>query len=233
MATRRMFIPVTAVLACSTLVGAYGSQGDQKPKVQSPSRRRGDHDARGSFRSHRVQQRRLRLAGLPPRKRLVGQEWILIEIGATVRDGQPNYKLKRTDVSLTLPDNSSVPLPSNTEYRQSTFARSNNSRRSSSTRSTTSRPARAARAGSVSSPRCRAACSRTRKSSSRRPAAASAGSTSRCRRPEVRPALPERKFANSLVRVPFRIMTKDEEKFMEKNWKDIKKQVDDAFKKGK
>ena len=41
------------------------------------------------------------------------------------------------------------------------------------------------------------------------------------------------KFPKSVVRVPFRIMTAEEEKFMEKNWKDIKKQVDDAFKKGK
>jgi hypothetical protein len=39
-------------------------------------------------------------------------------------------------------------------------------------------------------------------------------------------------FATSKVRVPFRIFTKDEAKVMQKNWKDIKKQVEDAFKKG-
>jgi hypothetical protein len=39
------------------------------------------------------------------------------------------------------------------------------------------------------------------------------------------------KFANSVIRVPFRILTKDEEKYVEKNFKDIKKQVDEAFKK--
>ena len=39
------------------------------------------------------------------------------------------------------------------------------------------------------------------------------------------------KFAKSLVRVPFRILTKDEEKFVDKNYKNIKKQVEDAFKK--
>ena len=32
------------------------------------------------------------------------------------------------------------------------------------------------------------------------------------------------------IRVPFRILTKDEEKFLDKNYKDIKKQVDEAFK---
>ncbi len=39
------------------------------------------------------------------------------------------------------------------------------------------------------------------------------------------------KFANSTLRVPFRILTADEEKLLSKNFKDIKKQVDEAFKK--
>jgi len=33
--------------------------------------------------------------------------------------------------------------------------------------------------------------------------------------------------------VPFRILTKEEEQFLNKNWKDIRKQIQDAFKKGK
>jgi hypothetical protein len=33
-----------------------------------------------------------------------------------------------------------------------------------------------------------------------------------------------------LLRVPFRILTKEEEKLLSRNWKDIKKQVEDAFK---
>jgi hypothetical protein len=32
--------------------------------------------------------------------------------------------------------------------------------------------------------------------------------------------------------VPFRIFTKEEEKVLSKNWRDIKKQVDEAFRKG-
>ena len=39
------------------------------------------------------------------------------------------------------------------------------------------------------------------------------------------------KFAKSVVRVPFRILTEDEEKFLSKNYKAIDKQVEDAFKK--
>jgi hypothetical protein len=36
-------------------------------------------------------------------------------------------------------------------------------------------------------------------------------------------------FANTLVRVPFRILTKDEEKLLSKNYKAIRKQVQEAF----
>jgi hypothetical protein len=38
------------------------------------------------------------------------------------------------------------------------------------------------------------------------------------------------KFANSVVRVPFRILTEEEGKLLDKNYKDIKKQVDEDFK---
>ena len=38
------------------------------------------------------------------------------------------------------------------------------------------------------------------------------------------------KFRNSLVRVPFRVLTAEEEKLISKNYKSIEKQVKDAFK---
>jgi hypothetical protein len=41
------------------------------------------------------------------------------------------------------------------------------------------------------------------------------------------------KFAQSVVRVPFRLLTEEEEKKLGKNYGDIKKAVDNAFRKGK
>jgi hypothetical protein len=38
------------------------------------------------------------------------------------------------------------------------------------------------------------------------------------------------KFAKSVVRVPFRILTKEEEKLLSRNYGDIRKQVQEAFK---
>jgi len=40
------------------------------------------------------------------------------------------------------------------------------------------------------------------------------------------------RFPDSIVRAPFRILTDEEAEILSKNWKDIKKQVEDAFKKG-
>src|SRR5262245_44704329 len=49
---------------------------------------------------------------------LVGKEWILLEVGMTVREGQQAFKLTRDAISLSLPDESTVPLPSQAEYSQ-------------------------------------------------------------------------------------------------------------------
>jgi hypothetical protein len=38
------------------------------------------------------------------------------------------------------------------------------------------------------------------------------------------------KFAQSLIRVPLRILTEEEEKFLGKNFKAIDKQIEEAFK---
>jgi hypothetical protein len=39
------------------------------------------------------------------------------------------------------------------------------------------------------------------------------------------------KFAKSTIRVPFRILTDEEDKLLEKNYSDIEKQVKEAFQK--
>jgi hypothetical protein len=48
----------------------------------------------------------------------VGEEWMLLETGMTVRDGRSNFTLTRDGLSLTTPDEKTIPLPSNAEYHQ-------------------------------------------------------------------------------------------------------------------
>jgi hypothetical protein len=48
----------------------------------------------------------------------VGQEWMLLEIGATLRQGTPSYILKRGSITLQTPEGQTLLLPSNNDYRQ-------------------------------------------------------------------------------------------------------------------
>ena len=48
----------------------------------------------------------------------VGGEWMLLEVGITVRDDVPDYTLKRDALSLETPDGKTIPLPTVEEYRE-------------------------------------------------------------------------------------------------------------------
>jgi hypothetical protein len=47
----------------------------------------------------------------------VGDEWLLLEVGATLRDGVRRFKLTREAISLETSDGTKVPLPTVEEYR--------------------------------------------------------------------------------------------------------------------
>ena len=49
--------------------------------------------------------------------RSIGEEWVLLEIGATARDGVEAFKLMRGDFSLEIPDGKTIPLPTDSEVR--------------------------------------------------------------------------------------------------------------------
>ena len=110
----------------------------------------------------------------------VGEEWMLLEFGTTLREGVPDYKLTRDALSLETPDGKTIPMATNHEYRGRTSPRCRCGRRSSATRSTTFRPPRTGRAESGTLPRWTSARCRTTKSSSAPSAHVSVGCTSRC-----------------------------------------------------
>ena len=47
----------------------------------------------------------------------VGQEWILLQVGLTLRKPTKDYKLKREHLSVTTPDGKTIPLATQQEYR--------------------------------------------------------------------------------------------------------------------
>jgi hypothetical protein len=234
MTARRLLYPVAVALALSTLVAA-APQGTQKPTVKIPEP--------GVPQIMTLEDRFVRIAynnegyvslGYRLANGLVGKEWIMMDVGMTVRDGKPNYKIKRSDISVTLPDNSKLPLPTNPEYREVDLRAIENQAKvindsinyfPPSVRGT-------CRIGFFSEMTSGTLAYEEVELSSVR------GCVGRLyfKIPgglKYGQHFLNVQFQNSLVRVPFRIMTAEEEKLLSKNWKDIKKQVDEAFRKGK
>jgi len=161
----------------------------------------------------------------------LGDEWMMLEIGTTMREGQPAFKMTRSAISLATPDNATIPLATVSEYREVDL-------RALEQRSKVSRDSinyfpplasQACRIGFFSDVDSRAMAWDEVEVSYNR---ACLG--------RVYFRVPggikygqhwlNVQFPKSLVRVPFRIFTKEEEKFASKNYSDIRKQVKEAFK---
>jgi len=162
----------------------------------------------------------------------VGEEWMLLEVGFALREGMPDYELVREAVSLTTPDGKTIPLPTIEEYRKGDV-RALQMREKVQRDSINYFPPNAYKACSVqffTDVDSRAMAWDKVELSNQR------ACLGRLYFP-----VPGKitygqhwlnvKFAKSTIRVPFRILTKDEEKFLEKNYRDIEKQVKEAFKK--
>jgi hypothetical protein len=161
----------------------------------------------------------------------VGDDWMLLEVGATLRQGKPDFTLTREAISLETPDSTVIPLPTNQEYRQADL-------RALEQRSTV-----------------------VRDSINYFPPEASSGCRIGFFAPIESRTMPydqvelswqrgclgrlyfkvpggiqygqhwlNVQFKDSLVRVPFRILTEEERKTLSKHYGDIRKQVQEAFK---
>jgi len=161
----------------------------------------------------------------------VGEEWMLLEFGTTLRDGVPYYKLKRDDVSLETPDGKTIPMAGNQEYRAANLSALQNREKVSRDSINYFPPGatRACRIGFFAELDQRAMSYDEVELSPQRaclgrlffkvPGGIAYGQH-----------WLNIKYEKSVVRVPFRILTKDEEKLLSKNYGDIRKQVQDAFK---
>jgi hypothetical protein len=229
--TRPVAVPVAIVLL--TLAGVAGTRAQQTPvKVPNPGvpevMTLEDAFVRVAYNNEGYVTLGYRLANAS-----VGQEWMLLEVGATLRHGRPNYILKRGGITLQTPDGQTVLLPTNNDYRQADL-------RALENRSTVLRDAinyfppettGACRIGFFAEMTSRAVAYDEVELSSQR------GCVGRLyfkvpggiKYGQHWLNVP---FKDSLVRVPFRIVTKEEEQVLSKSWRDIKKQVDEAFKKG-
>jgi hypothetical protein len=166
--------------------------------------------------------------------RSIGEEWMLLEVGMTVRERVPDYDMTRELLSLETPDGKTLPLPSISEYREAdTRALQNREKvqRDSINYFPPSayQPCRIGFFSDVDSPAMpwdKVELSSNRACLGRLFFKVPGGIQYGQHWLNV-------KFQQTLVRVPFRILTADEEKLLSKNYKDISKQVKEAFKKPK
>lgn len=171
------------------------------------------------------------ILGYQVSNRSIGEANMMIEMGTTVRGGQPAYKLTRDKIELTLPDGKNVPLMSMEEYRKVNLsaieARARVQR--DSINYFPPEAHEACRIGFFAQPGGPAMAWDEVELSSRRgcigrlfftiPGGIKYGQY-----------FLNVKFAQSLIRVPLRILTEEEEKFLGKNFKAIDKQIEEAFK---
>jgi hypothetical protein len=171
------------------------------------------------------------ILGYQPANRSIGEEWMLLEIGLTVLDKVPGFTMKRDALSLVTPDGKTIPLATIPEFRAANTAALQNRakvQRDSIDYFPTSAN-RACRIGFFSDLADRQMAYDQFEVTSQRaclgrlyfhvPGGIQYGQH-----------WLDVKFEKSLVRVPFRILTADEEKLLSKNYKDISQQVKDAFK---
>ena len=163
--------------------------------------------------------------------RSIGEEWVLLEIGVTARDGVEAFKLTRGDFSLETPDGKTLPLPSDSEVRAANLSALQNRTKVQRDSINYFPPSatRACRIGffaELTSPVMvydEVEVSNTRACLGRLYFHVPGGIAYGQHWLNV-------KFPKSLIRVPFRVLTEAEEKTLSKNYKDISKQVKDAFK---
>ncbi len=171
------------------------------------------------------------IIGYQASNRSVGDEWMLLEVGMTVLDKTPDYRLTRDAFSLETPDGKTIPLATVSEQREGN-PQAIQQRAKVQRDSINYFPPMANRAcailffpelGSRALPYDFVELTDDRACIGRLYFRIPGGITYGQHWLNV-------KFEKSLVRVPFRILTKEEEQFFSKNYRSIEKQVEDAFK---
>ena len=170
------------------------------------------------------------IIGYQPANRSIGEEWLLLDVGLALRDGVPDYTLLRNALSLEIPGGQTLPLPSIAEHRQgNTMALENRAKVQRD--SINYFPTSAYRAcailffpdlGARQLPYDVVDLSDDRACVGRLFFKIPGGIAYGQHWLNV-------KYEKSVVRVPFRILTNEEEQFIGKNFGDIKKQVKEAF----
>ena len=224
-------VVLIGLLSLWTLAAPAAAQDEQKPKVKIPEPGVPQiMTMEGRFVRAAYNNEGYVILGYQLANDSVGEEWMLLEVGMTVMKNVPDYALKREAVSLMTPDGATLPLPSLMEYREAPLGGLKN--QAKVIRDTINYfPPLANDPCAIgfftdlkdrAMPREEVELSYRRACLGRLFFKVPGGIQYGQHWLDV-------KFEKSLVRVPFRILTKEEEKMLNKNYKDISKQVKEAF----
>ncbi len=225
----------TLAAVCLLSLGPLAASAQEPPKVQIPQPGVPQiMTMEGRYVRAAYNQEGYAILGYKLANLSVGETWMLLEVGLSLREGVPDYELTRAAVSLDTPDGKTIPLPSTEEFRKADI-RALKMREKVQRDSINYFPPNAYRACSIqffpdldqrAMPYDNVELTSDRGCLGRFYFPIPSGVTYGQHWLNV-------KFAKSVVRVPFRILTKEEDKLLDKHYKSIKKQVDEAFKKKK
>ena len=232
-AKNALFLMLAGLVSLWTPVARGDVQTQEKPTVQMPKPGVPQiMTMEGKFVRAAYNNEGYVILGYQLANRSIGEPWMLLEVGLTVLDSTPAYRLKRDALSLETPDGKTIPLPSISEHREGD-TRALQNRERVQRDSINYFPPSASRACALTFfpdltsrvlPVDEIELSSQRACLGRLFFKVPGGVTYGQHWLNV-------KFENSLVRVPFRILTEDEERVLSQNYGDISKQVKEAFKK--
>ena len=232
MKAMRSIPTVLAAVSLATLASLPAS-GQQQPQVQIPNPGVPEiMTLEGKFVRVAYNNEGYVILGYQIANRTVGDEWIMLDVGLTLMERVQDYRLKREAISLDTPDGT-LPLPSIEEYRQNESKVQALQNRLRVQRDSidyfppwtngANRLGFFADLGSRAMPWNEAEVTNNRACLGQLYFHVPGGTKYGQYWLNV-------KFAQSTVRVPFRLFTAEEEKKLSKNYSSIKKQVDNAFK---
>jgi len=224
-------LAVAGMLAIGAFTVPAGAQKEQPPTIKVPEPGVPEIlSIEGAFVRAAYNNEGYVILGYQASNRSVGEEWMLLEVGITLREKVPDYRLTRAAISLDTPDGKTIPLPSISEQRGGGVT-AIQQRAKVQRDSINYFPPKASRPCALlffpdldarSVPFDEVDLSDDRACVGRFYFKIPGGIAYGQHWLNV-------KFQNSLVRVPFRILTDDEERFVSKNYKSIEKQVKEAF----
>ena len=222
-----------ATVACLGAAVTIGAQEAQKPQVKIPQPGVPQiMTIEGNFVRAAYNNEAYAIIGYQVANRSVGEEWVMLDLGTSLMEKAPDETLKRDALSLDIPDGKTIQLASIQDYRANEGKLQALQNRAKVQRDSINyfppMASQACRIGFFADLSSRAMPYDQVELSNRRacvgrlyfqiPGGITYGQY-----------FLNIKYEKSQLRVPFRVFTKEEEKTLSKNYKSIKKQVDDAF----